>query len=286
VRTAKIDELNRCENFSKEHFAKGKRYKKISEGEGSSKTSNQWVIGLLPQHEIFEKEALKLLVFVMFNDPFEFSTRFFGLIRAESSRFHYGSKDLFESSGGHFAYILQESQDRLLDSVRRFGISSGLFDNIKIDRISAKDSGGPFAIKVVKGGTEFYIDELGYGVGQILPIITDLFANPGLRRMYLIQQPEVHLHPRAQAALGDLFYDVAKDGVTIVAETHSDFIIDRYRRRMMQGGQSVSSQVCYFDSNYNMHEISLGEDGSIEGAPDGYRDFFVREQMDNFEAIW
>ena len=45
--------------------------------------------------------------------------------------------------------------------------------------------------------------------------------------MFLLQQPEVHLHPRAQAALGSLFCNLAASGKQIIVETHSDYVLDR-----------------------------------------------------------
>ena len=47
--------------------------------------------------------------------------------------------------------------------------------------------------------------------------------------MFLLQQPEVHLHPTAQAALGSLFCEIAGRDRQIIVETHSDYIIDRVR---------------------------------------------------------
>ena len=47
--------------------------------------------------------------------------------------------------------------------------------------------------------------------------------------MFLLQQPEVHLHPTAQAALGSLFCEIAGWDRQIIVETHSDYIIDRVR---------------------------------------------------------
>ena len=53
--------------------------------------------------------------------------------------------------------------------------------------------------------------------------------------MFLLQQPEVHLHPQAQAALGTLFCQVAAGGRQLIIETHSDYIIDRVRMDVRDG---------------------------------------------------
>ena len=69
---------------------------------------------------------------------------------------------------------------------------------------------------------------MGYGISQALPIITELFRKDGPSKL-LLQQPEVHLHPSAQAALGSLFCRTAGRGRQVIVETHSDHLIDRVR---------------------------------------------------------
>ena len=69
---------------------------------------------------------------------------------------------------------------------------------------------------------------MGYGVSQVLPLLLELLIEDGYPR-FLLQQPEVHLHPRAQAALGSLFCSTASSGRQLIVETHSEYIVDRVR---------------------------------------------------------
>ncbi|MDP6688819.1 MAG: AAA family ATPase [Alphaproteobacteria bacterium] len=72
------------------------------------------------------------------------------------------------------------------------------------------------------------IRNVGYGVSQSLPVIVEILSRSFGSR-FAIQQPEVHLHPKAQAALGDLFYQLALvEEKRFIVETHSDFTIDRF----------------------------------------------------------
>ena len=71
-----------------------------------------------------------------------------------------------------------------------------------------------------KGPNRNFID-VGYGVSQALPILTELFRKDSAKT-FLLQQPEVHLHPSAQAALGTLFCQLASQGRQLLVETHSD----------------------------------------------------------------
>ena len=68
------------------------------------------------------------------------------------------------------------------------------------------------------------ITDVGFGVSQVLPVLVALIvAEPG--RLVYIEQPELHLHPRAQVALAQVLADAAKRGVRVVVETHSSLLL-------------------------------------------------------------
>ena len=68
------------------------------------------------------------------------------------------------------------------------------------------------------------ITDVGLGVSQVLPVLVALIAaEPG--RLVYLEQPELHLHPRAQVALAQVLADAAKRGVRVVAETHSSLLL-------------------------------------------------------------
>ncbi len=68
------------------------------------------------------------------------------------------------------------------------------------------------------------IADVGFGVSQTLPVVVALLAaQPG--QLVYIEQPEIHLHPRAQVAMARLLVDAAKRGVRVVAETHSSLLL-------------------------------------------------------------
>ena len=70
---------------------------------------------------------------------------------------------------------------------------------------------------------------VGFGLTYSLPIIVAcLAAPPGA--LLLLENPEAHLHPQGQAALGELISKVANDGVQIIVETHSDHLLNGIRR--------------------------------------------------------
>ncbi len=101
--------------------------------------------------------------------------------------------------------------------------------------------------------------------------------------MFLLQQPEVHLHPQAQAALGTLFCNVAAGGRQLVIETHSDYIIDRVRMDVRDGTTGLKPEdvsILYFepgDPAVKIHSIRIDGAGNVLDAPQGYRQFFAEE---------
>ncbi len=68
------------------------------------------------------------------------------------------------------------------------------------------------------------IADVGFGVSQVLPVLVALIVAKSGQLVYL-EQPELHLHPRAQVALAQELAAAAKRGVRVVAETHSSLLI-------------------------------------------------------------
>ena len=182
--------------------------------------------------------------------------------------------------------------DSLKELLERYGKSAGLFDEISIRRLGKRES-EPFQLQVRKfsgrrkGAFRNLID-VGYGVSQILPIVTELFRNE-VSPMFLLQQPEVHLHPSAQAALGSLFCQIAGSERQLVVETHSDHLLDRVRMDVRDGIAAIKPSdvsILYFERNdldVKIHSLEIDEEGNILGAPDGYRSFFMEETS---RSLW
>ena len=184
--------------------------------------------------------------------------------------------------------------------LQEFGSQSGLFTEIDVRRLGKVES-APFHIRLRnasnqrKGPFRNLVD-VGYGVSQVLPLITELLRHDGPSLM-LLQQPEVHLHPSAAAALGSLFCEVVAHsmrdrmaGRQIVVETHSDFIIDRVRMAVRDKAAGLTPEnvsILYFkreEQTVQIHSISVDRLGNIEGAPDGYRKFFMEELRRSMSA--
>ena len=170
--------------------------------------------------------------------------------------------------------------DELHDHLVAFGRQSGLFSDIKVKR-HGRQMSDPFQLQVkVRSGSHTNIVDAGYGVSQSLPILVNVMDEQG--KTLLLQQPEVHLHPRGQAELASLFVQSwRKRRNRFFIETHSDHIVDRIRISVQQGllrPDAVS--ILYFEPRRNsvrIHNLRLDRHGNLLGAPDSYRDFFMHE---------
>lgn len=93
-----------------------------------------------------------------------------------------------------------------------------------------------FALRFFDKSTGIHVGttDVGFGFGQVLPVIVQCLLSK--QNMILIEQPELHLHPRLQAELGDLFIDSAlgESRNTLIIETHSEHLILRLLRRIRE----------------------------------------------------
>ncbi|KTT72884.1 hypothetical protein NS319_03945 [Sphingomonas sanguinis] len=110
------------------------------------------------------------------------------------------------------------------------------------------------------------------------------FGNPSL----LMQQPELHLHPVAQAALGTYLAECSFKGLRPVIETHSSYLIDRVRAEIRDFEESelkpkhkkFDAEIIFCEkisSGNKATHIPILDDGTLEDAPDSYHEFFVEE---------
>ena len=167
-------------------------------------------------------------------------------------------------------------------NIEEFGQASGLFDEVFLNRLGTSVA-GPFQMEIgKKGGPRRNLIDVGYGVSQALPVLAELFRPEG-PSTFLLQQPEVHLHPSAQAALGSLFCTTAAIDRQLIVETHSDYILDRILldirdKRTELKPDDVS--ILYFERegmDVTIHSIHIDDEGNVLDAPDGYRSFFKSE---------
>ena len=125
-------------------------------------------------------------------------------------------------------------------------------------------------------GFELDITDVGFGLSQVLPVITQSFLAHD-SSLALIEQPEIHLHPNMQADLADLFISASRvgrdeiSGPRLVVETHSEYLLNRLRRRIAEGKISSQDVAIYFvergrngDTSSTVRRVEIASGGAFE----------------------
>lgn len=140
----------------------------------------------------------------------------------------------------------------------------------------------------------FSFEEVGSGLGYVLPVLCSA-ADP--RSLVLIQQPELHLHPALQAAMGDVLIDASRQRhSTLIVETHSEHLLLRVLKRVRQSsaGTRIPDQlriasdevtVLYFnplpDGTSEVQHLRVSRDGDfMDRWPRGFFEERDRELFD------
>jgi hypothetical protein len=209
-------------------------------------------------------------------------------IRTKPKRTYDEFQTEFSPEGAHTPYLIRRTLQSKTDAqtfhrfMKRIGKASGLFHSINIKKFGRRVT-APFEVDAVVDGKALNLSTVGYGVSQSLPVFVELLTSPR-GSCFAIQQPEVHLHPRAQAALGDVFFEMARsDKKRFLIETHSDFTVDRFRINYRWSETTTRSQVLFFerrDKHNTVTPILIEADGELKNPPQSYRSFFIKEEME------
>ncbi|MDD2917524.1 DUF3696 domain-containing protein [Rhodoferax sp.] len=142
-------------------------------------------------------------------------------------------------------------------------------------------------------GRKHLFQDVGSGIGYLLPVLCAVYEKrPGVESTCFIQQPELHIHPALQAAMGDVFIEGCDDDSQILIETHSEHLLLRILKRIRQTHLQVAiapelkinaDDVCvlYFDPSPDgtttVKHLRISEDGEfMDRWPRGF--FSERDQ--------
>ena len=91
-------------------------------------------------------------------------------------------------------------------------------------------------LRSARGGAHDLVSiaDVGFGVSQVLPVLVALITARSGQLVYL-EQPEIHLHPKAQLAMAGILADAARRGVVVVAETHSELLLRGVQSLVAEG---------------------------------------------------
>jgi len=150
-----------------------------------------------------------------------------------------------------------------------------------------------FAVEAITEGSNLYhvrvrktassppvlITDVGFGVSQVLPVLTLCFYVPEGSTI-ILEQPEIHLHPMVQAGLADVFIDaIHKRNIQIILESHSEHLLTRLQRRIAEERIASEDASLYFcereeSSASKLVPLELDLFGNIKNWP---KDFFGDE---------
>ncbi len=133
-------------------------------------------------------------------------------------------EDYAASVIAHWVEVSDSNLDRLGEDLAHLGLTwkvhARAVNDIQVELRVGR------LIRPKQGGASDLVNvaDVGFGISQTLPVVVALLtARPG--QMVFIEQPELHLHPRAQVAMAEVLAKAAKRGVRVVIETHSSLLL-------------------------------------------------------------
>ena len=153
---------------------------------------------------------------------------------------------------------------------------------LAIDRVP-RASAVTLGIRVSDGVDFLRPVHTGFGVTQVLPIVVAALS-AGNGSLLLIENPEAHLHPAGQAAMGVFLAEVASAGVQVIVETHSDHVLNGIRRAVKKRILSGDDVALHFfrprDDGPQVQSPVLDAGGNIDSWPEGFFDQFDGDMND------
>ena len=163
--------------------------------------------------------------------------------------------------------------------------------NLELDQV-ARVNAVTLGIRTSRG-TDFHRPiHTGFGLTQVLPIVVAALSS-NRNGLLLIENPEVHLHPTGQAAMGRFLAEVTAAGIQVILETHSDHVLNGIRRAVRENILIPDKVVLHFfrprleGGLYNVVQVQsprLDANGNIDSWPEGFFDQFDKDM--NYFAGW
>ena len=227
---------------------------------------------------------------------FNFTRRIFYIapLRLEPQRVYesYGIEPNYVGKKGeHVIDALIAHRDKLEPWLKEWLEKFGMAKDFKVEEIAK----GTKRFQIMLHDShipklEATLADVGFGISQVLPILVQAKLLPK-DAIFMVEQPEIHLHPKAQAAMGDFLIDVALKGKrTLLVETHSDLVIARIANRIAEGKISHKDvMVFYFHPHKDGTEIlqiEFDEDGiPTQEFPEGFLAEVSDETARHFDIL-
>lgn len=145
-------------------------------------------------------------------------------------------------------------------------------------------------VQMTERGDLFNIADVGLGVSQALPVLVALRVGD-VDQMVYIEQPELHLHPRAQTRMANSLADAARLGVRVVVETHSSLLLTSIQTLVARRELSPDLIRLYWfqrDPRTGVSEVTpalLDENGAFGDWPEDFDDVVLSTDKEYLDAV-
>lgn len=157
----------------------------------------------------------------------------------------------------------------------------GLLDSFEARKIAANRKDYEVRVRTKGSSKDVDLTDVGFGISQVLPVVVESFYVPPDSTV-IIEQPELHLHPRVQSELADLFIEAIRARekgeprrIQFIVESHSEHFLQRLQRRIAEDTLKPSDVALYFcepsPNGSVLRELKVNTFGEIEDWP---KDFF------------
>lgn len=209
---------------------------------------------------------------------------FVGPIRDNPRRIYEITNEIYNtvgSRGENMPNLVKEIGDdneELNNWISRFGFG----DKIQL----VHHYSNTYSLRFTRNDSHYYtsIANAGFGASQVLPLIVQAIVSPR-RSITIAEQPEIHLNPKIQCELANLFVSMAEKGQTVIIETHSEHLLLRLRRLIAEEKISSDDVAIYFvekkDDESTIREIALQSNGHISPIdwPKNFFDESLKEAL-------
>lgn len=169
------------------------------------------------------------------------------------------------------ALLRGDEQNYVVDGVSKW------LKRMKIaDRLEVRQQGrsSRYELIVHRGSSACNIRDVGIGVSQVLPVLVIAhFAPRG--STIILEEPEIHLHPLAQAVLAELFVTISKErGVQFIVETHSEHLFRRMQTLIAAEKTPLDRNAMYFvertGKGAKLRVLDIDDFGRVKNWPEGF----------------
>jgi predicted ATPase len=188
----------------------------------------------------------------------------------------------------HWKIIKDKRLKQLGEALQTLGLTWKV-DTKQIDDTQVEVRVGRLKNKENSQSTDMVsIADVGFGLSQTLPVVVALLVAEPEQLVYL-EQPEIHLHPRAQANLAQLLVDAANRGVRVVVETHSELLIRRVQSLIAEDKIAAEKvKLHWFSQDDNgftkVTTAELDETGAFGDWPEDFSEISLQEESRYLDA--